>query len=228
MQGHSQIFHGKSHYRPPFATSLNANISKIHNFGALVRAQDNFTEKKKLSEENFRLKQMFQSTNEENQKIRIKLKSLVENQLKTELSSLKVVNHNGEIDKLQYNIDRLRKEIAQIDADNQEIKIKLSKIKEKKFTIIISQFDEVMKSCSDDQSIEAKKALQISGLKSEIQLLNSQIQNLHKSNFELEESMESSNGVISRMNEIANRRDRLVIDPQLSISIYSQFFTMPV
>jgi cytochrome c556 len=106
----------------PFKSSLNKNPS----YFSLVRSPDVLLEKKKLKEENWRLKQLLHSLNEENLKLKQKLSQKSEPRLSMADGS-QFVNQSRYIDVLQDSLRMLRSELNKKKQENLELKKKLAK-----------------------------------------------------------------------------------------------------
>ena len=106
----------------PFRSSLNKNPS----YFSLVRSPDVLQEKKKLKEENWRLKQLLHSLNEENLKLKQKVAQKTEPRLSMADGS-QFLNQSKYIDILQDSLRTLRNELNKKKQENLELRKKLFK-----------------------------------------------------------------------------------------------------
>ena len=102
----------------PFKQSLARNPS----YFSLVRSPDILLEKKKLKEENWKLKQMLHSTNEENLKLKQKMSQRAETNRVYVSEGMQLLNQNKYIENLQESLKFLKNDLNTKKQENFELK----------------------------------------------------------------------------------------------------------
>ncbi|OMJ86234.1 hypothetical protein SteCoe_12298 [Stentor coeruleus] len=188
-ESNKQFFHKKY----PFKASYSPNIAKHMSFNNMLRSQDLILEKKKLNEENWRLKHIFDSLSEENEKLRLKLLQYPDCSNKSSQKTLKIVNSCNEIDKIHENIDKTRLEIDLITTENHEIRKKIFKASEKLHSNLLKSEETnliIRPSLNTTKPQTSLKTQTLLALNSEVYNLNVVLKVLHEKNVLLNQSAE--------------------------------------
>ncbi|OMJ90522.1 hypothetical protein SteCoe_7111 [Stentor coeruleus] len=159
----------------------------------MLRSQDLLLEKKKLNEENWRLKHIFDSLSEENEKLRLKLLQYPDCSNKSTQKTLKIVNSCNEIDKIHENIDKTRSEIDQITNENHEIRKKIFKASEKLHSHLLNSEENnliIRPSLNPTKPQPSFKTQTLLALNSEVYNLNAILKTLHEKNVLLNQAAE--------------------------------------
>ena len=193
---------------------------KVDYYNNVLKSHDNFFEKQKLQEENWRLKQILQSTADQNKSLKEKLKSNPEKHP----VNLKIISQSENSDKIEENIAQVQSDINKITNENMELRKKLAKVSEKslkksktwkKFEIRISKID--FPSEYDDQ---ASKTQQIHILEKEIKTLSEELTKLHNKNLSLEDQIESTAIEIEILGEKRAQNSCFSIKNELNLCIF--------
>lgn len=112
----------------PFKPSLAKNPSYFN----LIRSSDHLEEKKKLKEENWKLKQTLHSLNDENLKLKQKLSQKSDPKKSILNEGIQILDHSKYVDSLQSSLKTLNDELKKKKLENIELKKKLYRAKEGK------------------------------------------------------------------------------------------------
>lgn len=188
-ESNKQFFHKKY----PFKASFSPSLAKHMSFNNMIRTQDLLLEKKKLNEENWRLKHIFDSLSEENEKLRLKLLQYPDCSSKSSQKTLKIVNSCNEIDKIHENIDKTRSEIDLITSENHEIRKKIFKASEKLHSHLLNNEENTLMirpSLNTAKPQPSLKSQTLLALNSEVYNLNAVLKGLHEKNILLNQAAE--------------------------------------
>ena len=192
----------------PFKPSLAKNPS----YFSLVRSPEVFLEKKKLKEENWKLKQMLHSLNEENLKLKQKLSQKSEINRLILNEGLQAINQNKYIDVLQESLKTLKSDLSKKKHENVEMRKKIYKIKDDK-PPEIQKFTSSRHS-TDRQSVEISRELHektIAELSKTISYLKSEVKILQEENSVLESAKTKNQLTIKQLESSLRPRGALSV-----------------
>lgn len=209
----------------PFKPSLGKNPS----YFSLIRSPEVLLEKKKLKEENWKLKQMLHSLNEENLKLKQKLLQKSETNRLVLNDGIQVTNQHKYIDILEESLRGIKNELTKKKQENAELKKRIYKAKDEKL-------QEIQKNISSRHSLNSEKLDRqresnekaIAELSKSLSYLKSELKIISEENAVLESEKEKTRLLVEQLelNQKNPTTLSVVSENSIGISLQKQIMHM--